>query len=44
MLIVIGVMSIVLSVAVGGLDNVSRFFSRENVKSDTQKKARLDSK
>lgn len=41
MLIVIGVMSIVLSVAVGGFDNMSRFFSRENVKSDTQKKARF---
>ena len=34
-------MSIVLSVAVGGFDNMSRFFSRENVKSDTQKKARF---
>jgi type IV pilus assembly protein PilW len=41
MLIVIAVMSIVLSVAVGSFDNMSRFFSRENVKSETQKKARF---
>jgi prepilin-type N-terminal cleavage/methylation domain-containing protein len=41
LLLVIGVMSIVTAVAVGSFDNIGRFFTRENVKSDTQKKARF---
>jgi prepilin-type N-terminal cleavage/methylation domain-containing protein len=41
LLLVIGVISIVLGAIVGSFDNMSRFFSRENVKADTQKKARF---
>ena len=41
LLLVIGVISIVLGAIVGSFDNMSRFFTRENVKADTQKKARF---
>ena len=41
LLMVIGVISIVLGAIVGSFDNMSRFFTRENVKADTQKKARF---
>ena len=41
LLLVIGVISIVLGAIVGSFDNMSRIFTRENVKADTQKKARF---
>jgi len=41
LLMVIAVMTIVMAVAVGSFDNISRFFTRENVKGDAQKKARF---
>jgi prepilin-type N-terminal cleavage/methylation domain-containing protein len=41
LLLVIGVISIVMGAVVGSFDNMSRFFTRENVKADTQKKARF---
>ena len=40
-LIVIAIMSIVMGVAVTSFDNIGRFFTRENVKSETQKKTRF---
>jgi prepilin-type N-terminal cleavage/methylation domain-containing protein len=40
-LIVIAILSIVMGVAVTSFDNISRFFTRENVKSETQKKTRF---
>jgi prepilin-type N-terminal cleavage/methylation domain-containing protein len=40
-LIVIAILSIVMGVAITSFDNISRFFTRENVKSETQKKARF---
>lgn len=41
LLIVIAILSIVMGVAVTSFDNISRFFTRENVKSETQKKTRF---
>jgi prepilin-type N-terminal cleavage/methylation domain-containing protein len=41
LLVVIAVVSVVLGTIVGSFDSMSRFFSRENVKADTQKKARF---
>jgi prepilin-type N-terminal cleavage/methylation domain-containing protein len=41
LLIVIAILSIVMATAVGSFDNISRFFTRENVKSETQKKTRF---
>jgi len=41
LLLVIGVISIVLGAIVGSFDSMSRFFTRENVKADTQKKTRF---
>jgi type IV pilus assembly protein PilW len=41
LLIVIGVVSILVAVIYGSFDSISRFFSRENVKADTQKKSRF---
>jgi prepilin-type N-terminal cleavage/methylation domain-containing protein len=41
LLMVIGVVSILLGAIVGSFDSMSRFFSRENIKADTQKKARF---
>ena len=41
LLLVIGVISIVLGAIVGSFDSMSRFFARENVKADTQKKTRF---
>jgi prepilin-type N-terminal cleavage/methylation domain-containing protein len=41
LLLVIGVISIVLAAVVGSFDNMSRFFTRENAKADTQKKTRF---
>jgi prepilin-type N-terminal cleavage/methylation domain-containing protein len=40
-LIVIAILSIVMGVAVTSFDNISRFFTRENVKSEAQKKTRF---
>ena len=40
-LVVIAVISVVLGAIVGSFDSMSRFFSRENVRADTQKKARF---
>jgi prepilin-type N-terminal cleavage/methylation domain-containing protein len=40
-LIVIAILSIVMGVAVTSFDNIGRFFTRENVKSETQKKTRF---
>jgi prepilin-type N-terminal cleavage/methylation domain-containing protein len=41
LLIVIAILSIVMATAVGSFDSISRFFTRENVKSETQKKTRF---
>jgi prepilin-type N-terminal cleavage/methylation domain-containing protein len=41
LLIVIAILSIVMATAVGSFDTISRFFTRENVKSETQKKTRF---
>ena len=41
LLIVIAILSIVMGVAVTSFDNIGRFFTRENVKSETQKKTRF---
>jgi type IV pilus assembly protein PilW len=41
LLIVIAILSIVMGVAVTSFDNISRFFTRENVRSETQKKTRF---
>jgi type IV pilus assembly protein PilW len=41
LLIVIGVVSILVAVIYGSFDSMSRFFSKENVKADTQKKSRF---
>jgi prepilin-type N-terminal cleavage/methylation domain-containing protein len=41
LLIVIGVMSILLAAIYGSFDSMSRFFTKQNVNADTQKKSRF---